>query len=310
MFDQLIKNLRNYFGISRTEARGLVVLMLVILMMIFAPVFYRHWGKRGYNNYTQDAILLDSIITLLEKKGKEEPLFPESGEIIITSRFRFDPNEVDFRQMLTLGLDTIIARRIIKYRNSGGSFSYKRDLLDIYDFPESLYNMLDQYIDLPEKPLGKKVVAKTGSVLASMPVEEKSAEHPPPFNINEADTLQLMAVKGIGSVFSRRIVKYRELLGGYLSMDQLQEVYGLSGESLDNIMKAAYVDSLFSPVRIRINFAEWSDLVRHPYIDSELANRIIEVRSARGPYRHERDIQLVPGINDSLYLKVTSYFEF
>jgi hypothetical protein len=129
-------------------------------------------------------------------------------------------------------------------------------------------------------------------------------------DLNEADTAQLIRIKGIGPVFSSRIIKYRNLLGGYVMTEQLSEVYGLSAETLLNLRECVFVDSLFIPEKIRINFSEWIDLVKHPYINSEFANRILRKRSMEGPYMDERDFADRLEIPDSIQIKLLPYCEF
>ena len=130
------------------------------------------------------------------------------------------------------------------------------------------------------------------------------------FDINKADTSLLKGIYGIGEVFSVRILKYRDLLGGYVDLDQLKEIYGLKEESAAQVKNAVFIDSLFSPRKIRLNFAEWEDLVRHPYINSELAGELVRRRSADGPYKKPEDLKKVSALNDSIFYKLIPYLEF
>lgn len=130
------------------------------------------------------------------------------------------------------------------------------------------------------------------------------------FNLNTVDSSELRSIYGIGKVLSARIIKYRELLGGFSNINQLDNVYGLRGNSLENVMTAVYVDSLFVPDKMRINFCEWKDFVRHPYINSELANDIIRLRSTKGYLKGIHDLKDITYLNDSILNLLLPYFEF
>jgi competence ComEA-like helix-hairpin-helix protein len=130
------------------------------------------------------------------------------------------------------------------------------------------------------------------------------------FNINLADTNQLMILSGIGSILSNRIVKYRDLLGGYSNIEQLNDVYGLRGKTLELIKSVVFIDSLFVPDKIEINFSGWEEMVKHPYINSQLANDILKLRSEKGYLKNIDQLRAIPFMNDSILLRIEPYVKF
>lgn len=80
-------------------------------------------------------------------------------------------------------------------------------------------------------------------------------------DLNSADTLLLMRVPGIGSSFARRICKYRELLGGYYVVEQLQEVYGMDRERYDQIAPFMRIETPVKPLVI-----SGDSIPKHPYL--------------------------------------------
>ncbi len=82
--------------------------------------------------------------------------------------------------------------------------------------------------------------------------------------INSCDSASFEALPGIGPVLSARIVKYRKLIGGFVSVDQLREVYGLPEETFNLVSSGLTVDTL-AIKKIKVNKAEFSELIRHPY---------------------------------------------
>ena len=130
------------------------------------------------------------------------------------------------------------------------------------------------------------------------------------FDINLADTSQLMILYGIGHVLSNRIIKYRELLGGYSNIDQLNDVYGLKGRSLELLKSVVFIDSLFIPEKIEMNFSDWEDMVKHPYINSQLANDILKLRSDKGYLKNIDQLLEIPYMNDSILGRIEPYVKF
>jgi DNA uptake protein ComE-like DNA-binding protein len=100
-------------------------------------------------------------------------------------------------------------------------------------------------------------------------------------NLNSCDSASLEALPGIGPVLSARIIKYRNLLGGYVSADQLKEVYGLPEETFDMISSRIFADSL-SVRKIRINEADYKELIRHPYFQKSEVSTILKYRELKG----------------------------
>jgi len=307
MFNQLQKNIQKYFGISRAEANGIIVLIILLIVLVISPLLYRRYATGGYQNYEKDLALLDSLSGILWTSAES---ILSGASPVDSYLIPFDPNEVTFSQMIRMGFDTILARRIISYRNRGGIFHESPDLMKIYDFPETLYNQINHLIRIPENENTFSGHEETEMIDSGIKNQIKQEWILLRFDLNEADTAQLISVKGIGPVFSRRIIKYRDLLGGYVSTEQLREVYGLRDETLLYLKECVFVDSLFEPEKIRLNFSTWEELVKHPYIHSELANRILNIRSMDGPYLDANDFIRRLDLPDSLRINLIPYCEF
>ena len=100
-------------------------------------------------------------------------------------------------------------------------------------------------------------------------------------NLNSCDSASLEALPGIGPVLSARIIKYRNLLGGYVRAEQLKEVYGLTEETFDMISPRVFADSL-AVRKIRINEADFKVLIRHPYFSKDEVSAILKYRELKG----------------------------
>ena len=130
-----------------------------------------------------------------------------------------------------------------------------------------------------------------------------------PIDLNRADSARLIRLPGIGPVFSARIIKYRDLLGGYVSADQLEEVYGLSRETVQKISSSLLIDP--SAVRrLDINLATFSDLLRHPYLDYENVRSLMNYREFKGGIGSAQEIRNHQLLSDSTLKRMIPYLKF
>ena len=131
----------------------------------------------------------------------------------------------------------------------------------------------------------------------------------PPVNLNSCDTSQLISLPGIGPVLSVRIIKYRNLLGGFASVDQLKEVYGLSEETFELIKERVIADTTLI-TRININTATYKELSRLPYFEKYEVTAILKYRELKGRIESVNDLsenKLIPADKVS---KVRPYLIF
>jgi competence ComEA-like helix-hairpin-helix protein len=125
-------------------------------------------------------------------------------------------------------------------------------------------------------------------------------------DLNTADTTELMKLRGIGSTFAKRIVKYRDMLGGYYSVEQLNEVYGFDAEKFEMVKDEVYVNE-GAVQKMNLNKANAKELADHVYIDWKLANAIVNQRFKQ-PFTDVSQLQEVYLVNDTLFRKLAPYF--
>lgn len=130
-----------------------------------------------------------------------------------------------------------------------------------------------------------------------------------PVNINTCDSAALVALPGIGPVLSVRIIKYRNLLGGYFSTDQLKEVYGLPEETFNLISSRVYADSL-SVKKIRINHADYKELIRLPYFERYEVSAILKYRELRGRIKGMNDLVENKLVSAEKVSRIRPYLDF
>jgi DNA uptake protein ComE-like DNA-binding protein len=135
------------------------------------------------------------------------------------------------------------------------------------------------------------------------------AERPPMMiEINTADSAQLVELYGIGPAFALRILKYRGMLGGFFSPEQLLEVYGMDSVRYEGIAKNIKVDSS-TIARINVNEADFKTLLHHPYLDYETVKQICNYREQQGPITCSDSLRIVIGYIP-MWEKVKHYIEY
>jgi hypothetical protein len=140
-----------------------------------------------------------------------------------------------------------------------------------------LLAMIRAFYGERESPVELSSPAMTDTIGKVGPARPADAGHPSMIDLNLADTLDLMRVIGIGPVLSRRILRYREILGGYSCIEQLREVYGLGEERYSLISKNFYACST-QIEKLRPLHDEFPDLLRHPYLDFDQVSEIFRLR--------------------------------
>jgi DNA uptake protein ComE-like DNA-binding protein len=195
------------------------------------------------------------------------------------SFFTFDPNSATFADLTSLGIPGKVAATLIKYRNSGGRFRKAEDIQKIYGMDTLLAKRLIPYINIANQGIVEEMVSV--KVVKEEPELKSPDRVAAKININRSDSLEVDALPGIGRVLSARIIKYRELLGGYVAADQLKEVYGLSDSVFNLISGMILIDP--SVVRkIDINNADFRVLGKHPYLERYDVQAILKYREIKG----------------------------
>ncbi|MBB3839777.1 competence ComEA-like helix-hairpin-helix protein [Runella defluvii] len=321
MFQRLLVAIRDEFGVSRSQARGFMVLAALMVLCWFGPFLVGRLLPLPSSEISQaDRQTADSLVAVLESIQPEQPTYspknyanypsktPESPRPL-PEPFPFDPNTATIQQLQALGMPTFIAERIEKYRSKGGKFRKKEDLQRIYGLQPTLYQRLERYISLPapsERNATTAASAPTSSLPAPPAFAKKAA--PAPFDINTADTTQLIRLKGIGSKLAARIVKFRDGLGGFISVTQYNEIFGLDSLALSELNHWAAVRT---PVqKININTASAEDIDRHPYISKRQAEIIVRYREQHGAYKSAQELLNIKILDEKLVSKIAPYLAF
>ncbi len=214
----------------------------------------------------------------------------------------FDPNQVPKQQLVAMGVPGKIANTWANFRDKGGRFYKPEDVRKIYGLTDDLYRQMQPYI-----------VMEDSSAVAF--ISKKAASNPPELqralvaiDVNRASVEEWQKLSGIGPVLSNRIVKFREKLGGFISVEQVAETYNLPDSTFQKIKPQLRWSSPQN--LIKINFATEEELAAHPYINWKQAGVIIKYRNNHGPFNSPEDFQKVRVLSAEQHKKLAPYLKF
>lgn len=231
---------------------------------------YREKGGHYYSpkDFRKMYGITDSIYRVIEPFVKIESVVTRSiPEKSKKQLFNFDPNTAGDSSLFQLGFTDRQIKTIRNYQSKGGYFDDTDDFFKIYGISASQKRELAPYIN----------IQKRENWQAGMKFDNRKLL----IEINSTDFLELMKLPGIGTTLSKRIIKYRDLLGGFYTFDQLKEVYGIQENTIDRINEMIKVDAA-KIQKVDLNFSDRYELAKHPYIGKEMANQIIRFRTRYG----------------------------
>lgn len=205
--------------------------------------------------------------------------------------FDFDPNTAEKEEFEALGLKSWQADNIIKFRDKGGVFRTSADFAKVYGIEPETFAKLEPYIVIDEELLPQATTVVKSNII---------------IKINSATEADFQKLSGIGPAYSKRIVEYRSRLGGFLSIEQIREVYGMTDELFENIKSNLLLDEI-ELKRVNINTADYKDLVYHPYISKENAKNILNYRNFAGKIKSFDELLKQKAVNKEFFDKLNPY---
>jgi competence ComEA-like helix-hairpin-helix protein len=305
--------LKDYFSFTKKERRGIIVIVAVILLLIILPFFFPYFIKKeetDTSQFTKEIAQL-RLDTSSKKRdvdkiddGYYNDYTPSPGKYISKQEvFFFDPNTASIADWIRLGVKPRTAETIQKYIAKGGKFYKPEDIKKIYGISQKDVERLIPYVSIKE-------VKKEYTSYEQKEYTDKKSFSKNSVNqktdINEADTSAFIALPGIGSKLAKRIISYREKLGGFYSVDQISETYFLPDSTFQKIKHYLIADSK-AIKKININLATIEEMKLHPYIKYNIANAIFQYRRQHGNYNSVEEIRKIMTVTDDFYEKVFPY---
>lgn len=297
--------IKEFFYFPKSDRRAMIFLLAVVVLSAVVVGIMDKGGMSSQLART-DSLTADSSIRKAAVRRGVQYIY--NVETVRRKLSAFDPNTADSTLLLSLGLQPWQVRSIYRYRAKGGIYRQPSDFARLYGLTVKQYKELLPYIRISDeyksaaevygRTDGDKVVRDS----LRYPVKLQPGQY---VTLDDADTASLRKVPGIGRYYASRIVRYRNDLGGYVSVSQLSEIEGIPEAAL------SYFRVTGGAVRkLNLNRLTLNELKHHPYINFYQARRIIDYRRLKGPLHSIDDLRLLKDFSQRDIERLRPYVEF
>lgn len=312
----------------RSDRRAFLLLFAVILAFWGGVLLERRLSRPSGDGVTLDEAAMDSLSASAVSMSSTANTSSSSVQAFVPETFPFDPNTADSATFRRLGLADWQIKNIYKYRARGGRYHSPEDFKRLYGMTPELYERLAPAIRIDKRfryydevdfaadnarrahydslraQRAAVDAARRDSLAQRYPRQDKFTELVQ-LDLNTVDSTTLKKVPGIASVRARQILRYRDRLGGYVSVTQLSEIDDMP---LD-VQAWFYVGSgVFR--KLNLNTATVGELARHPYIGNARARAIDNYRRVQGRIKSLEDFRLLSAFSDADISRLQPYVEW
>ncbi|CEN48956.1 ComEA family DNA-binding protein [Capnocytophaga canimorsus] len=283
---------KGFFSLQPDQRKG-VFALLVLIVVVQCIYFWVDFQKMPQSESAEFVTLkkqLDSLKNLEQEVKKD-------------SVFAFNPNFITDYRGYVLGLTTEEIDRLHTFRKQGKFVHSASEFQQVTQVSDSLLAVISPYFKFP------KWVKNTQKQKKSFDKTSVPTSKVPKKDLNTATDEDLMKVYGIGKVLSQRILKYKQRIQGFSEISQLKEVYGLEEEVVERIMLQFEIQTPPSIEKQDINTIGLYELAKIPYMDFDLAKKLIGLRSEVGNIRHFNDLLQIEGFDEVKIKRIQLYLQ-
>lgn len=304
-----MKWIRELFDFSKKERTGIFILLLIIFILIVIGKLIPWFVPSDRVNFSKWETEVNTYLAKTENKiPVNMTLHPVS----------FNPNEVDSATLVNMGVPPKVVANWMKYLEKGGKFRDNEGVKKIFGMTPELFEQLDSFMLIPPVKFSEAKTDNSPYITKSQngfkpdtffrrTFSKREKVRSIVLELNSTDSLHLVEIPGIGPVFASRIIRYRNLLGGYYSVAQLREVYGMREENYMAV--SPYLTADQSTLKtFNINFSTIQEIGRHPYVGFKTARKILKLRDQMGKFSTPDELSSVVGA-DSLK-RLIPYIKF
>jgi DNA uptake protein ComE-like DNA-binding protein len=296
---------KGFFYFTKAQLRATIILCLLILIGFILPRIYLQYFPPKFSLSStfkqQIAQFLADTLFIQNPTLLEEPSTPFAEDVHHFTTpssepqlFAFNPNLNTQQDWVLLGFSEKQAAVIEKIKSNGFVFRTPEDLKKINIIGEEGYERLKNYVTLPESPPKSQQSVSPASSGQSL------------LQINTADSAAIERLPGIGAYFTKKILNFRNALGGFVSVEQLAEIKNLPDTTFQKIKKQIIVEE--SEVqKLNVNTLPADTLARHPYITLRQAKNIVAFRTEHGAFKQIEEVQRAALFSDSVFKKLKLY---
>lgn len=293
--------------LSKRDRQGYFVLIVLLLLLAVGRYVYTHYFDKAplpeplTEEQRAELQHFNEQVKAAEQKREAEYKQETAGEL-----FPFNPNTADSATLRRLGLAPWQVHNLMKYRRKGGHWRNTDDFARLYGLTQEQFARLRPYIIIPptEQELAAMRREQRYDSLHRNYVEKFPAGTI--LDLNTADTTELKRIPGIGSYYASKICRYRQRLGGFVSVEQIKEIDGLP----DGIEQWFIVSPNAPTTRLNVNRATFKELVHHPYLTYDQVKAIFSYRQKYGNLHSLHDLRLLDVFTEAEEARLAPYLSF
>lgn len=287
----------SFFKFNSQQRAGIFALLLIIVGMQIAYYTIDVEIAEDNSDEKQQWLSLQSEVDAMktEKKNYKPKIYP------------FNPNFITDFKGYKLGMSTDEIDRLLEFRKTNSYVNSAEEFQAVTKVSDSLLNAISPYFKFPDWVKNKNNSKGFGNKF-DKPFSKK--EKIQIIDINQATQEDLIKVYGIGEGLSERILKQKEILGGFVSMDQMNDIWGLSPEVIEKLNAQFKVGVIPNVKKIKINDASAKELSQFPYFRYPLNKEIITFRSMNGDISKIEDLTKIKGFPVEKIKIIALYLEF
>jgi competence protein ComEA len=312
MIKRLKSLFKNFFTLSKGEQRAIIILLILVILItwinFFLPTFIQKTPpdfskfKNEIEAFREDQqYVADSLaIIQLQNRGELDRALAQQK----LKPFKFDPNDLPAELWKKMGLTDQQIEVIKNYERKGGTFTQKEDLKRMYCLSDAEYQVLEPYITIksPYKTISENQPERLRTV--PNPVNKEPVYKV--VELNSATSQELTESLHLPEWLSKRVVKYRDLLGGFSNDSQLAEVYGFDSSRIEKLDDYITID-LTNIKQLDLNSSSFKEILHHPYISYEITKQIANYRENHNGFKTIEELVDSNIVSGSLFIKLKPY---
>ncbi|MBC7847170.1 MAG: helix-hairpin-helix domain-containing protein [Flavobacterium sp.] len=278
------KTVKSYFAFSRSQRTGIFLLFSIIIASQIAYFF------TDFNDASNDSPERERWLSLQSQidSMKQEKLD------YVPKIYPFNPNFISDYKGYKLGMSVPEIDRLLAFRKQNKYVNSPKEFQAVTKVSDSLLNAISPYFKFPDWVKNKKQFKEYKKYPNTTFAKKEKVVV---IDINKATQEDLIKIYGIGEAISLRILKFKESLGGFVSMEQMNDVWGLSPEVVENLNTHFKVLALPNVKKVDINNASIKELSQFPYFNYQLARQIVTFRSMNGDFKNIDDLTKIKGLS-------------
>lgn len=285
------------FVFTKEQRRGIVSFFLLIVLLQAVPYFLDFSNPPESNPEKGKWLALQVVVDSIENNRPKQ----------VYKLYPFNPNFITDFKGYKLGMTMEQIDRLLAYRKQDKFVNSAAEFQKVTGVSDSLLNVISPYFKFPDWVA--KNQSKPKSDWIDYPKHKTEKKKIVPVDINLATKEELMKVYGIGDAISDRILKQKDQLGCFVSMEQMEDVWGLSPEVIEKLNQQFRIISKPNPKKININEASLKELSQFPYFRFPISKNIVSYRSMNGDLKIE-DLTKIKAFPVDKIQIIALYLEF